>query len=182
MMLRDEWKLASLEPVEQASTFRATTAVVPWRWLVIALLAGSRGGAVYIDDGFAAANLWFWLSFAASATFAVNWITQLSQNRRMKKCSKLDPAPLIRVLRNYGVEELGGLFLYLPAPQRAEDQEARSWLRILKAKQAVVGGPWRIEAERVPPWLPKTHPQICSNEVVFYEVYRLRRDPLAIFL
>ena len=89
------------------------------------------------------------------------------------------PLGLVEILRDYGVEELGGLFIYLPLPRNPADQEAWAWLETARLAGAVRSGPWRIEAQRAPFWLRATHPKLFAEGALLFEAYRLDSDRLA---
>ena len=182
MMLRDGWGHGWPDGYMPDEAIVESSVDLPWRWLVLAGLAFFRG--VTLEDGgeFEPSELWFLLGVAALVAFFGNWMQKLGRKRQRKRQTLADLTPLMTVLRDYGVEELGGFYLYMPSPARPEDGEARAWLRVMKAKQLVISGPWRLEACRAPPWLRKSHPRICSDNIVFYNVYRLKRDPLAAFV
>ena len=180
-MLRDDLGRGWPDGVAPDSGFVQISEKLPLRWLILAIFVFVRG--VTLDDGGGNyAGVWYLVGLAALAAFAGDWIVWIGRNRQRKRQLLDDPAPLIQVLRDYGVEELGALYLYMPVPERSEDREARAWLRVMKAKQLVISGPWRLEACRAPPWLRKSHPRICSGDIIFYNVYRLKKDPLAAFV
>ncbi len=151
----------------------------PLRWLFLSGFAFFRG--VTIGDGSGADYTWLWylIGLVAFGGLIADWTVRLGRKRHKHRQTIDDPVPLMKVLREYGVEELGALYLYLPVPERPDDREARAWLRVLMARRLVISGPWRIDASRAPPWLKKTHPGISSEDVALYEIYRLKRDRLA---
>ena len=151
----------------------------PLRWLLVGIIAVGCGINLHNTNNLEPAGLWYLLGFAALAAFLGDWAVRLGRNRHKKPDHRDDFTPLLQVLRDYGVDELGGLYLYLPVPERPEDHEARTWFRVLRAKEMVVSGPWRVDADRTPPWLRKTHPRLWSDKVGYYDVYRLRKDVIS---
>ncbi len=76
------------------------------------------------------------------------------------------------VINNYGVEELGGLYLYLPRPTRKNDIRARAWVNILDESQLikscyVVGADHATDAAR------RAQPHLFNKKVEKFDVYRL---------
>jgi hypothetical protein len=155
---------------------------MPLRWLTVALIALSRGVTLSPMNDPGETEAWLWIGLASLLFFSRDLAVWVGQRRRKAQPKVGDLASLIEVLRLYGVEEFGGLYLYIPSPPRHEDRNALAWLQILKARQIVLSGPWRIEASRAPPWLNKAHPQLVSENVMFLDIYRLRRDPLGALL
>ncbi|MEM9628945.1 MAG: hypothetical protein AAGA21_22135 [Pseudomonadota bacterium] len=186
MMLRDllgrEWP-EGFVPDEDIGQ---NTDRVSLRWLIFAPFAFLRGFTLGEGGGADAAWLWYALGIATVLIFVSDWITKIGRNRQKKSQSQRqkldDPAPLMKVLRNYGVEELGAFYVYMPLPERPEDKEAWAWLRVLKSERLVISGPWRLEASRAPSWLKTTHPEISSDDIALYEIYRLKKDSLAAFI
>ena len=182
MMLRDELGRGWPEGFAPDEGIVQTYEEVPWRWLMLAVFALLRG--VTLDDAssLGAPGLWYFLGLAALAVFVRNWTLRVRRNRQSVGRKLDDPGPLIQVLRDYGVDELGGFYLYLPVPERPEDGEARAWFRVLRAKGLVISGPWRLEVSRAPPWLRETNPKLWSGRVGYYDIYRLKNDALSTLL
>jgi len=155
---------------------------MPLRWLTVALIALSRGLTLNPKNDPAEIDAWLWIGLASLLFFSRDLAAWILQRRRKVEPKIDDLASLIEVLRHYGVEEFGGLYLYVPSPPRNEDQDALAWLQILKARQIVLSGPWRVEASRAPPWLTKAPPQPGSEKIIFFDIYRLRKDPLGALL
>lgn len=155
---------------------------MPLRWLTVALIALSRGLTLSPKNEAAQTEVWLWIGLASLLFFSRDLAVWVGQKRRKTKPEIGDFASLIEVLRLYSVEEFGGLYLYIPSPPRNEDRDALAWLQILKARKVVLNGPWRIEASRAPSWLTKAHPQLSSEKIVFFDIYRLREDPIGALL
>ena len=154
----------------------------PWRWLTLAGLAFLRGATLAEGSSLDTAGLWYLFGLAVLGVFVGDWTLRVRRNRQRDRQKLDDPGPLMQVLRDYGVDELGGFYLYLPVPERSEDGEARAWFRVLRAKGLVISGPWRLEVSRAPPWLRETNPRLWSEKVGYYDIYRLKKDPLSTFL
>lgn len=89
------------------------------------------------------------------------------------------PLELVTVLRDYSVEEFGGLFLYLPEDRRPEDRTARAWLELLRAAGLLSRSRrWRVHVNRVPQSSRTLHPNLFDGSVQMFEVYRVDRDRL----
>jgi len=107
-------------------------------------------------------------------------VRQLSRRRiRSAPC----PAPqdvlgLVEILRDFGVEERAGLYLYVPAAPTPETQAVSAWLIVLKSAGIVGGGPYCVPIERMGKSLAKTHPHLFSGEPSCFYVYRLKRRRL----
>lgn len=170
-MLRDEFGRDSFDE----GTVQ-TDEGVPWRWLMLAVFAFSRGLTLEEASGFNGASLWYLFGLATFAVVVGDWILRVRRNRQRDRHKLDNPAPLMQVLRDYGVDELGGFYIYLPVPERPEDGEARAWFRVLRVKGMIISGPWRLEATRAPPWLRETNPRLCSEKVRYYDIYRLKKD------
>ena len=112
---------------------------VSLRWLILAPFALLRGLTMDDGNGVGAAWLWYALGIATILIFVGDWIAKIGRNRQKKHQRPRqrldDPAPLMKVLRDYGVEELGALYFYIPLPERPEDKEAWAWLRVLKTER-----------------------------------------------
>ncbi len=89
-----------------------------------------------------------------------------------------NPIGILEVLRDYGTEEWGALFIFLPVPTEAADADAQAWLKIVKCLGIVNGGPWRVDAEGRRHWLEKTHPKLYRSDPLKFDVYRLDRSKL----
>ena len=65
-----------------------------------------------------------------------------------------NPLGLVNLLRDYGVDEFGGLFLYLPVPKRARDRDVWAWPRLLEAQEIVDGRSWKLAGKLIAPQPP----------------------------
>ena len=148
MMLRDEIGREWPDGFAPDDSIAQSAEKIPWRWLFLTVFALLRGVTLDESSSFGPAGLWYLFGLAALAAFFADWAVRIRRNRQRRRQRLDDLGPLLQVLREYGVEELGGLYLYLPLPERPEDGEARAWLRVLKARQVVISGPWRLEASR----------------------------------
>jgi len=82
----------------------------------------------------------------------------------------------VEVLRNYCVEELGSIYLYLPVQSSAVDQEGWAWLQALRLVDAVRAGPYRLSAEDRVLHLKDSHPLLFAKNPECFDVYRLDRS------
>lgn len=89
-----------------------------------------------------------------------------------------EPIGLVEVIRDYGVEELGGLFVYLPLPHNSADQAAWAWVETAHLAGVIRSGPWRVDASRISKWIQVLHPKLVMNNPLFFQVFRLDRDRL----
>lgn len=90
-----------------------------------------------------------------------------------------NPLGLVEIVRDYGVSELGSLFVYLPLPRKSADGDAWGWVEVMQLSKAVRGGPWRICVESSVDRLRSSHPKLFVEEPAVFEVYRLDRNRLA---
>ena len=90
-----------------------------------------------------------------------------------------NPIGLVEFLRDFGIEEMENLYAYVPHPPTSPvHHEAWAWLETVRMFDGVVSGPWRVEVDRGPFWLRKTHPKLFVGDPVFFDVYRLDRQRL----
>lgn len=97
----------------------------------------------------------------------------------MKRESEMDanPIALINILRSYSREDYGTIYLYLPSPRRACDQEAWAWLQLLKSMGAARRR-WLIPADHAARTISETHAHLFSPPPVCFEAYRLDQNSL----
>ena len=97
----------------------------------------------------------------------------------MKRNSEMEcnPITLINILRRYSREDYGAIFLYLPSPRRACDQEAWAWLQLLKSMGAARRR-WVISADHATGTIGETHGHLFSPPPVCFEAYRLDQTTL----
>lgn len=88
-----------------------------------------------------------------------------------------NPLGLVEVLREYGSEEFGSYFLFLPSPRRAADQEAWAWIQCLRA-HGLVRRRWLIQADHVSKLVRVTHPHLFEGSPICFEVYRIDQASL----
>ena len=90
---------------------------------------------------------------------------------------RCNPVTFINVLHRYTREDFGSVFLYLPTPKRQVDQEAWTWLQVLKS-MGTARRRWIITADHAAINLEHTHPHLFTPPPVNFEVYRLHQDCL----
>lgn len=81
------------------------------------------------------------------------------------------------ILENYGVEEFGSLYLYLPRPSQKVDDRTEAYARILRAKN-VIGDPYRVYARCATTTARSSLPDLFDRNPLLFEVYRVDRDRL----
>ncbi|MGI9507158.1 MAG: hypothetical protein ACR2RE_29300, partial [Geminicoccaceae bacterium] len=138
MMLRDDLGREWPEGFAPDERIVQTYEEAPWRWLTLAGLAFLRGATLDEGSSLDTAGPWYLFSLAVLAIFVGDWTLRVRRSRQRHQQKLDDPGPLMQVLRDYGVDELGGFYLYLPVPERPEDGEARAWFRVLRAKGLVI--------------------------------------------
>ncbi len=88
-----------------------------------------------------------------------------------------NPITLINILRRYSREDYGTIFLYLPSPRRACDQEAWAWLQLLKSMGAARRR-WLISADHAAGTIGESHAHLFDPPPVCFETYRLDQASL----
>jgi hypothetical protein len=141
-------------------------------WVGLAVLGAAPTGAGGPSE-------WAALALSGIAVLAASYV-KLKERRRRSRAAAVDrlrqqsPLGLIDVLRDYGVRELGALFLYYPIPRRARDRDAWAWLELLEAQEFVGPRSWRIEADKADA-VRRSHPHLFEGGVQHFEVFRLDR-------
>ena len=90
-----------------------------------------------------------------------------------------NPMGLVDTIREYCVEELGSLFLYLPTPKRDMDREAWAWFEGMQIVGAVRSGPYRLRTDTRPDWMRRSNPVLFIDDPDIFLVYRIDRDRLS---
>ena len=91
-------------------------------------------------------------------------------------CRELD------ILRHYVIEELGGVFLYIPSWLHMQseavtpaDRKVRACLDELFEKRVVRGGPWPMRLRYVSEQNKELLPALFNGRVQAFELYRIDR-------
>lgn len=146
------------------------------RIIFLAALVITRGLSLVNGADPGLSDLWLLLGTATILALLRDSLRKMRRNCHKRERYRNDLVPLAHIIRRYCVPELGGLFIYLPLPQQAEDQEIWTLLPALRDHKLIKGGPWWLDARRKPPWLKASHPHLCTAKVSRYEVYRLSPD------
>lgn len=86
---------------------------------------------------------------------------------------------LIDLLDRYTVEELGGLFLYMPRPEPAGRARLQPWVLLLQARNVVKNDPWVVYPEDVRVKIRENYPQLFDSNPARFYIYRLDKEALA---
>jgi hypothetical protein len=172
MMSHADWLQSSFE---NDHPLRAT--VWPtFRIFLLACLVIARFLSLALGSDAGISDLWLVLGTVTILALVRDSLRRIKQYRQKRDGYRDELVPLAYVLRRYTVPEFGGLFIYLPFPQRAEDEEIWTHIPVLEERRLIRGGPWWLDAHQKPPWLEATHPHICASEVARYKVYRLSAE------
>ena len=92
--------------------------------------------------------------------------------------STANPLELIDLLDRYAVEELGGMFLYVPKPEPQGIARLQPWILLLQARNVIKNNPWVVYPDDVRVKVRKNYPQIFTGAPIRIYIYRLDREAL----
>ncbi len=97
-----------------------------------------------------------------------------------------DPGPsgvrafeLIELLDRYAVEELGGIFLYVPKPEPQGMARLQPWILLLQARNVIKNEPWVVYPADIRSKVRDNYPQILEGRPARFYIYRLDREALS---
>lgn len=102
--------------------------------------------------------------------------------------SRAPPAPepqavngleLVELLDRYAVEELGGLFLYVPKPEPTAKPRLQPWVPLLQARKAIKNEPWVVYPDGIRAKVRANYPYLFDDEPAKFHIYRLDKRALA---
>ena len=92
------------------------------------------------------------------------------------------PAPngfdLINLLDRFAVEELGGLFLYVPIPEPEGRARLQPWIVLLQARKVIKNAPWVVYPDGIRAKVRANYPHLFVGEPARFYIYRLDREAL----
>lgn len=86
---------------------------------------------------------------------------------------------LIDLLDRYAVEELGGIFLYVPKPEPQGQPRLQPWIVLLQARNVIKNNPWVVYPNDIRAKVREHYPQILDGAPVRFYIYRLDREALS---
>ena len=86
---------------------------------------------------------------------------------------------LIEFLDCCAVEELGGIFLYVPKPEPLGNPCIQPWILLLQARNVIKNNPWVVYPDGIRAKVRKNYPQILDGAPVRFYIYRLDREALS---
>jgi hypothetical protein len=86
---------------------------------------------------------------------------------------------LIDLLDRYAVEELGGIFLYVPRPEPRGRPRLQPWILLLQARNVIKHEPWVVYPDGIRAKVLKNYPQILDGAPTRFYIYRLDREALS---
>lgn len=86
---------------------------------------------------------------------------------------------MIELLDRYSVEELGGLFLYVPKPEPQGKPRLQPWILLLQARNVIKNDPWVVYPDGIRAKIRDHYPHLFEGEPTRFYIYRLDKEALS---
>jgi hypothetical protein len=86
---------------------------------------------------------------------------------------------LVELLDRYAVEELGGLFLYMPKPEPIGKPRLQPWILLLQARKVIKNDPWVVYPDGIRAKVRANYPYLFDDAPAKFHIYRLDKKALA---
>jgi hypothetical protein len=85
----------------------------------------------------------------------------------------------IDLLDRYAVEELGGLFLYVPKPEPQGQPRLQPWILLLQARNVIKNDPWVVYPDGIRAKVRQNYPHLMDGAPARFYIYRLDKEALS---
>ena len=85
------------------------------------------------------------------------------ESKATPKCTTSNALELIELLERYAVEELGGIFLYVPKPEPRGQPRLQPWLLLLQARNVIKNEPWVVYPEDIRTKIRENYPHLLEG-------------------